>query len=141
TDGLYQNFREVAEGPEPATASPGDIRYVDINGDGAIDANDLSIIGDPYPDFTAGLTNNLSYGPFNVGFMLLANAGGQLANLNRYILDGNSLTESRNISKEAWTHRWQGEGTSNYYPRLKPSTNSVLFNQRFSDFFLEDASF
>lgn len=141
TDGIYQNYAEVAAGPEAKTAQPGDLKYVDVHKDNKIDANDLSVIGNPYPDFMMGVTNDFAYKQFKLNVLIQASVGGEVANLNRHVLDGNTLTESRNISRKAWEGRWQGEGTSNYYPRLKPSTDQVLFNQLFSDFLLEDASY
>ena len=39
----------------------GDVKYKDINGDGVIDPNDKTFIGNPHPDFTFGFTNNFKY--------------------------------------------------------------------------------
>lgn len=66
--------------------------------------------------------------------------GGDIANLNRYFLD--SFTDTNdNIRAEAWEGRWQGEGTSNFYPAVNGSQGSSYFNKRFSTFLLEDGSF
>ena len=65
---------------------------------------------------------------------------GDIANLNRYFLD--SFTDTNdNIRAEAWEGRWQGEGTSNFYPAVNGSQGSSYFNKRFSTFLLEDGSF
>ena len=59
TDGIFQNATEVEAHPSQialgAEAQPGDLRFVDINGDGVIDADDRTNLGDPIPDFTMGL--------------------------------------------------------------------------------------
>ena len=61
-DGLYQSEAEIksytnnkGELLQP-NAKPGDIKFVDVNGDGVIDGNDRDYIGNPLPDVTAGLT-------------------------------------------------------------------------------------
>ena len=60
--------------------------------------------------------------------------------MNRYFLD--SFTDTNdNIRAEAWEGRWQGEGTSNFYPAVNGSQGSSYFNKRFSTFLLEDGSF
>jgi len=69
----------------------------------------------------------------------MGNMGQKVANLNRAYLNAMTLLTNSNISKEAWDHRWHGEGTSNYYPA--PTANGLVFNQRVSDFYIEDGSF
>ncbi len=138
TDGIYQNDQEVAESPQAGSAKPGDIRIVDQNDDGTINVNDRTIIGNPHPDFTFGLTNSFAYKKFSLSFLIQGAIGNDIANLNRYRMD--PLTgNSNNVRQEAYENRWTGEGTSNYYPRASSANN--LFNQRFTDFIVEDASY
>lgn len=56
--GYFQNMREVETFPKPANATvvPGDIRFVDKNGDGVIDDQDKFILGNPFPRYTFGFT-------------------------------------------------------------------------------------
>ena len=58
TDGIFQSQAEVDAHPSQAglgnAAQPGDLRFVDVNGDGEIDANDRTLIGKPLPDFIIG---------------------------------------------------------------------------------------
>lgn len=56
--GYFQNMREVETLPKPANATvvPGDIRFVDKNGDGVIDDQDKFILGNPFPRYTFGFT-------------------------------------------------------------------------------------
>ncbi|TEB40498.1 hypothetical protein D0809_30305, partial [Flavobacterium circumlabens] len=61
SDGIFQNANEVANGPKQnfnaAGAKPGDLRYIDRNGDGVIkEEDDRFILGNPYPRYTYGLT-------------------------------------------------------------------------------------
>jgi TonB-dependent starch-binding outer membrane protein SusC len=135
TDGIFQNQAEVNAHPSQialgTAASPGDIRFKDINGDGIIDAKDRTYLGKPIADYTLGFNLNLNYKNFDFIAYSYASIGNQLirnyertqANLNKlnYVLD-----------------RWAGEGTSNSVPRV---TAGASANNVFSDYFVEDASF
>jgi hypothetical protein len=62
-DGYFQNLHDIQTGPKPAglTVSPGDNRYVDVNGDGVIDDNDKFVLGNPFPRLTFGFTYNVTF--------------------------------------------------------------------------------
>src|SRR5690606_18052803 len=64
-DGIYQTQAEVdavfTADPGQTTVRPGDIRYLDLNGDGNITNADKTIIGDALPDFTYGLNLTANY--------------------------------------------------------------------------------
>lgn len=137
-NGIYQNAAEVAAGPQATTAKSGDFKFVDLNNDNSITAEDREIIGNPAPDYIFGLTNNFNYKKFSFSFFVQGSIGNDIINLNRYRLDGLNRTTS-NVSQEAYDNRWTGEGTSNYYPRANAS--SSYFNGRFADFIVEDGSY
>jgi len=137
-NGIYQNATEVANGPESASAKPGDFKFVDINGDGKITASDRAIIGNPNPKFIMGINNDFEFKGFTLAVFIQCTYGNKIANLNRYRLDALTGTLN-NVSKTAFDGRWTGEGTSNYYPRAR--LNGGYFNSRFSNFLLEDGSF
>lgn len=68
--GLFQNMTDIetAALPSGITAAdlrPGDVKYVDRNNDGIIDARDRFVLGNGFPRFTFGLTYNLSYQNFD----------------------------------------------------------------------------
>lgn len=142
-DGIYQTPEEVAAGPEASSAKPGDFKFVDISGadgkpDGKINADDRTIIGNPYPDYIFGITNNFSYKDFSLSFFFQGSVGNDLINLTRWRLDA-LCARSNNISQAAWDGRWTGPGTSNYYPASRYGFE--YFNKRFADFIVEDGSF
>ncbi|SEA80934.1 SusC/RagA family TonB-linked outer membrane protein [Pedobacter hartonius] len=137
-NGIYQTAAEVAAGPEAGTAKPGDFRFVDLNGDNIINADDRQIVGNPNPDYIFGLTNSFSYKKFTFSFFIQGSIGNQIANLNRFRLDA-LAGNATNISQEAFDGRWTGPGTSNYYPRAK--SGGGYFSSRFSDFLIEDGSY
>lgn len=68
--GLFQNISDIETSALPSgiTASdlrPGDVKYVDRNNDGIIDARDRFVLGNGFPRFTFGLTYNLNYKDFD----------------------------------------------------------------------------
>jgi len=139
--GVYQTAAEVAAGPEANTAHPGDLKYVKINGDGQLTADDRTIIGNPNPKYIFGLNNTFEYKSFRLSISIQGHIGNQLANLNRFRLDAMTVVPSNltNISQAAYNGRWTGPGTSNYYPSAR--AYGSYFNARFSDFLIEDGSY
>lgn len=135
TDGIFQNQAEVDAHPSQlalgASASPGDIRYRDINNDGVINSNDRTNIGDPIPDVTMGFNIKLDYKNFDFVAYSFASLGNDMVrNYERALSDVNRLNYVLG--------RWTGEGTSTTVPRV---TTAGTANNVFSDYFVEDASF
>lgn len=139
TDGIYQTQEEVDAGPEKGKAKPGMTRFVDVNGDGQITEDDKTIIGNPAPDFTYGMSHEFTYKNFSFGFNIIGSKGNQLINLNQWMVGANNTSGNFNATQEAWDQRWTGPGTSNRYTR--PTNNTIRFSQRFPDWMVEDASF
>jgi TonB-linked SusC/RagA family outer membrane protein len=140
TDGIFQNMNDVFShtGVEGDTlqpmAQPGDFRFVDVNGDGVIDADDRTMIGNPTPDWTAGLTIDMRYKNWDINIFGQGVFGNQIYNATRrYDLPTSNMPASA-------IDRWTGEGSTNAYPRL--TFNDVNKNfARSSDFYVEDGSF
>jgi TonB-linked SusC/RagA family outer membrane protein len=81
---------------------PGDIRIVDQNGDGKIDANDRVILGTPFPDWTAGFTNHFAWHGFDLSVMAVARAGQTMDDAFRR--DQNVLAgRYNNLAVNYWT--------------------------------------
>ncbi|MCE4563911.1 TonB-dependent receptor [Maribellus sp. CM-23] len=140
TDGIFQTVEEVNAytndegGLIQPNAKPGDIRFVDANGDGQISEDDYMELGSPYPDFTGGLNLTLEYGGFDFTAFLYAALGQEVYDATRrYDMNGTNY-------RSDWLNRWTGPGTSNEYPRV----TFVDDNQNMktvSDFFVHDGSF
>ena len=135
TDGIFQNQAEVAAHPSQlslgADASPGDLRFVDVNGDGVLNASDRTNIGDPIPDATMGFNLQLNYKSFDFAVYTFASVGNDMVrNYERNLTDVNRLNYVLD--------RWTGEGSSNVTPRV---TTSATGNSTFSSYFVEDASY
>ncbi|MFD0977128.1 SusC/RagA family TonB-linked outer membrane protein [Salinimicrobium gaetbulicola] len=135
TDGIFQTPEEVAAHPSQtalgAVSAPGDLRYVDINGDGVINTEDRTNIGDPIPTATMGLNLNVNYGPVDLVAYTFASIGNDMVR--------NYERAQPNVNRPAFIlDRWTGPGTSNTVPRV---TTGATTNLAFSDYYVEDASF
>ncbi|GAB3223576.1 SusC/RagA family TonB-linked outer membrane protein [Spirosoma arcticum] len=138
--GIYQNADEVKSGPtDTSLPTPGDFRFADLNGDKVINADDRTIIGNPFPRYTFGLTNEFSWKSLSLSVFVMGNIGQDVINFNRILLDALNTNGRSNVSVDAFNGRWRGEGTSNNYP--KPTATGNVFRSRFSDFLVEDGSF
>ncbi|MFC3415421.1 SusC/RagA family TonB-linked outer membrane protein [Algoriphagus hitonicola] len=139
TDGIFQDDEDVAtNGEAQPFARPGDIKFVDINGDGNIDAGDRTVIGNPLPDFFYGINNQFSYGNLELVVFLQGVHGGDILNVNKQ--SGGSLGGTTNQLKEA-TDRWRSidDPGNGFYPRANFSDRNG--NSRISDRWIEDGSF
>ncbi|TLU96223.1 SusC/RagA family TonB-linked outer membrane protein [Dyadobacter sediminis] len=82
-EGFYMNAEDLASSPIiPGRSAIGTIKMKDVNGDGVItyggDADDRTIIGNPFPKFTYGITNNLSYKNWDLSITGSGSQGNQL---------------------------------------------------------------
>lgn len=135
TNGVFQNQSEVDAHPSQlslgADASPGDLRFVDINGDGVLNASDRTNIGDPIPEATMGFNLQMNYKNFDFAVYTFASVGNDMVrNYERNLTDVNRLNYVLD--------RWTGEGSTNTVPRV---TTSATGNSTFSSYFVEDASY
>lgn len=131
TDGIFQNQSEIERHAAQPNAKPGDLRYVDLNGDGSINEQDRTFIGNPIPDFTLGGTLNLTFKGFDFSAFAEAQLGRDLVRNYERNLPLTNRT-AYHIS------RWRGEGTSDDFPRVSIGAND---NDLFSDFYIEDGSY
>jgi hypothetical protein len=71
TDGYFKDAADIAAHPtiRPNT-KPGDVKYVDLNKDGIINSDDWTMIGNPFPKYTFGMTTDLNYGAFSLNILL-----------------------------------------------------------------------
>ncbi|MBW1658317.1 SusC/RagA family TonB-linked outer membrane protein [Flavobacterium quisquiliarum] len=138
TGGVFQNQAQIdnyksANGVvlQP-NAAPGDLIYVNTNGDDKIDASDKTSIGNPNPDFTYGFSLSASYKAFD--FSLNANgvAGNQIVQSYR-----NQANTYGNYTS-AILSRWHGEGSSNTMPRVTEDNRNFT---QFSDLYVQDGDF
>lgn len=142
TDGLYQTQGDIdkdaniANDGNKVNIKPGDVRFVDVSGDGKITDADRVNLGDPNPSITMGLNGSVGYKSFDLTYSFAGAFGFELYNADRFA--GLDATQVFNLYKEA-LNRWHGVGTSNSIPRLT-RTNSNL-NYRSSDLWIEKGDY
>lgn len=144
TNGIFQNQEQIDNyvWTDPQTgetkkiqpnAMPGDVIFVDRNGNGTIDDDDKTSIGNPHPDFTFGVNLNLAYKGFDFSVTGYGVAGNQIARSYR----NNTNTTFDNYTTEI-LNRWHGEGTSNRLPAI----NGSKINWGYvSDLYIEDGDY
>ncbi|MDP6922646.1 MAG: TonB-dependent receptor, partial [Lutibacter sp.] len=132
TDGIFQNQAEIDAHATQENAVPGDIRFVDVDGNGKIDAEDRTQIGDPFPDFTLGWNLSMDYKNVDFNVFTYASVGGDI-----YRAYERHLNYTNRFA--ATLDRWTGEGTSTTEPRVTFIDSNE--NRRASDRYVEDGSF
>lgn len=131
TNGVFQNDAELAAYPHDSNAIPGDLRFVDVNNDGVLNAADRTNIGSPIPTLIYGFNLQAEY----KGFEFLVDFQGQSGN---QILNGKEIVRPDPYNFEQRVMgRWTGDGTSNVEPR--PSFGG--YNYSISDHFIQDGSY
>ncbi len=139
TDGLFQNQSDIDNMPVSVNdngdivrmlpnAQPGDVRYVDQNGDGILDDNDKINLGNANPEYFYGLSLFADWKGFDASIFMQGAGGHQIANLSRRLDAG--LTNLPTTVLERWT----GENTTNSEPRASiddPNRNYSLFSDRY----------
>ena len=116
--------------------SAGDVKFVDQNGDGLIDANDRTIIGDPNPDFTYGFQTRISWRSLSLSASFNGVQGRDIMNTGiRYT--GTPGIKSNNIVRKAFLGMWTEENHSNLYP----SSTYTVENGVVMDRYVEDGSY
>jgi TonB-linked SusC/RagA family outer membrane protein len=144
TDGIFQSMAEVQAHAKQVThsdprraTSPGDIRFKDLNGDNVINADDRQMIGNPWPDYEGGWTNNLTWRGFDLTAFVQFSQGNDVFNGFRIYADqfgsGGDNHSTRALK------RWTPTNTNTTEPRAvwgDPNQNT-----RTSDRFIEDGSF
>ena len=147
--GIYQTLDEVFTGPvmenrAPDKAShnpykntsPGDMWFVDVDGNGEINDLDRTVIGNPSPDCIFGFNNTFSYKNFDLSIFFQGALGNQVWNGVRASHESMNSTYNQLATT---LERWTGEGSSYSMPRAiyaDPNNNS-----RASTRWLEDGAY
>lgn len=146
TAGIFQSQEEINNykgpngNPIQPFAKPGDIKYVDTNGDGQITQNDdRQFVSSPWPKLQAGAQFNASYGQFSLNVQLTGVFGYTVYNDVRRSLDTYQLTNFRSDVSP-----WSTSNTNTSDPRLglEAGDQGVISNNfAYTDRWLENASY
>jgi TonB-dependent starch-binding outer membrane protein SusC len=134
TNGLFQTTDDVKNAPKQLGAQPGDIRYVDVNGDGIIDSKDQTEIGNPFPKFNMGWNLGLEYKNFDFTAFTYVSYGNDI--YRAYERNSNFSNKFRSI-----LGRWTGPNSTNEASNPRYTFTDPNNNARVSDRYVEDGSF
>ncbi len=131
TDGIFQSEAEIAGSAQPG-AKPGDLRYADLNRDGAINSLDRAYSGSYIPKITYGLSGNAGYKSFDLSFSCYGTQGSKIYNGKK----NETGTDSRdNIETSVAKGRWTPNNPGNKIPRANTARLQA------STYFLESGDF
>jgi TonB-linked SusC/RagA family outer membrane protein len=137
-EGIYQNQNEINTHlfatVNPAD-QPGDIRFRDLNGDGVINDNDRTFIGNPIPKLSYGLNMSADFRRFDLAVFFQGVGGVDKYNDGKQITDYDSRPFNHSV---AVLGAWNGEGSTNTIPRTTFNDNG---SSKKSSIFVEDASY
>jgi TonB-dependent starch-binding outer membrane protein SusC len=138
-DGFYNTQEEVDAGPDQPQKRVGSWRIRDINGDGVINSEDQTFIGNPHPDLTAGLNFTIAYKNFDFNIFFYSVLGGDLYNNTRWWTDFNSFqgNRSRRMLEQSWR---PGADNSNALLPILDATDTYS-NNIANTYLLEDGSY
>ncbi|WP_298711090.1 TonB-dependent receptor [Chitinophaga sp.] len=162
-DGVFESEAEIRKSaiPTQSGGSPlpiqkdggvwvGDIKYKDLNGDGLIDSQDQTFIGNPWPKLTFGLTNTVSWKGFDLSVLVTGASGNEIYNYLRYTnANPNNINLGRNLMSDAFNYARIRTDANGNDVLANPGTqvprivgNDVNGNgNRFTDVFVEDGSY
>lgn len=141
---IYKNEAEVRADPVMA-AQPdaiiarmvGEIRYKDLDHDGAITPNDQTLIGNVNPKFTFGFTNNFRYRKFDMNILIQGVYGNDIINMNTYYLS--NIGGFNNVTEKMWNDRWTFDNWEN---AKGPKPEQQYWRAfKFTRRFIEDGSY
>lgn len=161
-EGLFQSKEEAESSARPVDNNNvprvvaensiwvGDVKYKDINGDGMINADDRTFLGNPYPKWFGGFTNTISYKGFDISVLITVSYGNDVYNYLRYQnANPNNINLGRNMFSEAFDYAKVAldEGGQPYLlnpgtriNRLSSSSANGNYD-RMTDKYLEDGSY
>ena len=146
SEGIFQNQKQIDEynakgyafmnGYEDA--QPGDVIWIDQNGDGIYDEKDCVEIGNPHPDFTMGFSVSLQWKGFDFSVNGSGAFGQQVIQSYRQF----ALQDLQSYTNNVVARYWTGEGSTNKFPRFSSgSHNNFKCNSYNSDIFIQDADY
>ncbi|MEO5891669.1 MAG: TonB-dependent receptor [Ferruginibacter sp.] len=144
TNGVYLSQADVDKSPifgegTSVASRPGDVKYIDVNGDGKIDNSDQTVMGNPYPKVNYGMTNHLSWKAFTFSTTLQGAQGGKILNMSAI---GQENTRGNRVSQLAsQLNYWKSEAEPGDGKTPRPNDAVKGNNRAVSQRYLDNASF
>lgn len=145
-EGLFRTLDDINGAPEQfgrpfedalfSTTWLGDIKYKDVNGDGVVNTDDRTVIGNPHPDFTFGFQNSFTYKAFDLSIFMQGSYGNDVFNaIGRTLTAGNRSYTNQSPSVLDY---WSVNNPNSSAPRLARNDTP---NTNISDRYIEDGSY
>ncbi|MGI6073829.1 MAG: SusC/RagA family TonB-linked outer membrane protein [Fermentimonas sp.] len=142
TDGIFQNQAEIDAYKNKdgelmqQSARPGDLRFVDVNGDGIVNADDRTDIGNPFPKFSYGLNFAFDYKGFDFQALFQGTYGNKIMNAKK--IDMNSGVGWYNAPADLMEKAWSPTNPTNEQFQINTDNTN---NLQVSDWLVEDGSY
>ena len=146
SEGIFQNQAQIDEYNEKGylfmngyeNAQPGDVIWINQNGDDKYDEKDCVEIGNPHPDFTMGFSVSLQW----KGIDFSVNGSGAFGQQVMQSYRQFAMQDLQNFTNNLVARYWTGEGSTNKFPRYSSgSHNNFKCNSYNSDIFIQDADY
>ena len=124
--GVYTDEKDLATSPHMPKNIIGDVKYRDVNGDGVIDANDRTFMGQPDPTVNWGIYNNFSFKHFDLSFLIQGSGGYKVYDLIGRAIDRPGMGTLGNAMGR-WRNRWRSSSNpgDGYTPRIDGTTGGL----------------
>ena len=145
TDGVFKSTEEAkaaglyilgSNGVDKNYFGAGDMKFVDKDGNHAINSSDCDVIGDPNPDIYGNIFTSIAYKRLRLDLNFNYSLGNDVYNYMRQQLESGSRFMNQTL---AMTNRWQNEGQVTSMPKV--TFQDPMGNSRFSDRWIEDGSY
>jgi TonB-linked SusC/RagA family outer membrane protein len=130
--------------PYQKDAAPGRFRYADVNGDGKIDDNDRTFIGNPNPDFTYGVNLSAAYKGFDFAAVFYGSQGNDVYNSIKYwtnFYGSQTGNKSRDLLYNAWDPTKTPAQNANAKTPIQEKTTTFSTADAISSYYVENGSF
>jgi len=135
-EGIFQDQAEVDAAPEQTGARPGTFRFRDVDGNGIVNDDDRTFIGNPHPDYNFGLNFDFGYKNFSLNLFVNGQQGNKLFHFQQWFTDFNNFQGNRSTRiLDAWSPE-NRDGTVPSLNENRPTNESLE-----STYYVEDGSF
>lgn len=138
-DGIFKTQEEVLNHASQQGKGVGRLKYRDLDGNGVINDNDRTIIGDPNPDFSMGLNLGFKYKQFTLSTFFTGEFGFDIYNITRKQLDFMSYGGTSTNRGVDILNAWTESNPNATIPALSVTDNNN--ETRMSTYFVEDGSY
>jgi len=138
-DGLFRTQDEVDNSAEQPGKGLGRIRFADLNGDGVVDTNDRTWIGNPNPGFNYGVNVTLGYKAFDFTMFWEGIGDVDVINTKKYQTDFWSVDDVGSNKGTRLLNAWSVDNPNSSIPALTTVDRNA--ESRFSTYYVEKGDY